>query len=170
MNYENENIGNDLQEKDVRIKCKNYQLCEAILPTWWFECKNNYLCTTCHLMFGTWGTPPIGNTGKGALDFVDNIECPVCFENKQGVSHPNCDHFICIDCFKRCYYGDETGEPEFPYPELEDEYYDDRENPKWETEYPLIRLYEEEWDNWENAKHEKYSKERNLRMCPLCRK
>jgi hypothetical protein len=121
-------------------------------------------------MFGTWGSPPTGNTGKGTLDFVDEIECPVCFENKEGVSHPNCDHFICIDCFKRCYYGDETGEPEFPYPELEDEYYDDRQNPKWETEYPLIRIYEEEWDNWENAKHEKYSRERNLRMCPLCRK
>ena len=50
---------------------------------------------------------------------------------------------ICIECFKRCYYGDFSNEPTFPYPEIEDEYYDDMNNIKWELNYPLIKEYNE---------------------------
>lgn len=42
---------------------------------------------------------------------------------KRSVSQPNCEHTLCINCFKRCYYGE--NEPTFPYPDIEDEYYDD---------------------------------------------
>ena len=47
LNYENNNVGFDWQytaEDGGGIKCKNYELCEHILPKWWFECKGNYLC------------------------------------------------------------------------------------------------------------------------------
>ena len=52
--YENNNICFDYQnpeEDGGGIKCKNYELCEGVLPKWWFECKGNYLCTNCHMMF-----------------------------------------------------------------------------------------------------------------------
>ena len=155
------------EEDGSEIMCNNYELCDTLLPEWWFECKGDYLCTNCHMMFGTWGD---SFTGKGTLQFLDQVDCPVCFEQKRGVSQPRCDHFICIDCFKRCYYGDEDGEPAFPYPEIEDEYYMDEDNPKWDNEYPLIRVYNDKWTSWENRKVEKYVNETNLRICPLCRK
>jgi hypothetical protein len=169
LEYENNNIiyNDDFTKEDGGgIKCKNYKLCNAILPKWWFSCKNNYLCINCHIIFGTWKF----NNGKGILEFINNIECPICLEYKESVSQPNCNHFICIDCCKRCYYGDESGEPLFPYPDIEEEYYDDLDNPKWKIEYPLIDKYEKDYDIWDEDKYINYEKETFLQKCPLCRK
>ena len=170
IEYESHNVGYDQQypeEEGGGIKCKNYEICETILPQWWFECKNNYLCTNCHMMFGTWGE----HTGKGVLPISDNLFCPICLENKRGISQPNCDHTLCISCFKRCYCGDCENEPVFPYSDdVEDAYYADPENQKWDSEYPLIKQYNEEMNKWENDCEDKNENEDYLRKCPLCRK
>lgn len=139
------------------IKCKNYTLCKSLLPTWWRNCNESYLCTNCDLMYGE-------------LTFK-KIECPICFDYIHGVSQVKCDHFICVDCFKRCYYGDEDleNEPQFPYPELEEEYYQDMDHPKWK-DYPFIRIFHDEWIRWDNRRVEQYEQEESLRHCPLCRK
>ena len=177
LEYENNNIGYDWQytEKDGGgIKCKNYELCEVILPKWWFKCKGHYLCSNCDIMFGTWKNDTLGvcKTGKGALDMSDNIKCPICLEVKRSISQPNCEHTLCIECFKRCYYGDNhiENEPIFPYPDIEDEYYEDQENLKWETNYPLIKIYNEDWNKWDDEQIRKYENEEYLRKCPICRK
>ena len=183
--YENNNIAYDEQYTEEEggggIKCKNYELCEAVLPKWWFECKGNYLCTNCHMMFGTWGI----YTGKGILDISDNIECPVCLEVKRSISQPNCEHTICIDCFKRCYYGDDDieNEPQFPYPkDIEAKYWEEDTEVgnfpeithlRWPNnfykEYPLIEVWNEEVNKWEDEKNQKHENEKNLQKCPLCR-
>jgi hypothetical protein len=176
LEYENNNIAFDWQcteEDGGGIKCKNYELCETVLPKWWFECKGNYLCTNCHMMFGTWKFQGQEyKTGKGVLDISDNLECPICLEVKRSISQPNCEHTVCIKCFKRCYYGDDDAEnePQFPYPDIEDEYYDNTENPKWENNYPLIKIHNEEWNKWDDEKIQKNSNEAYLQKCPLCRK
>jgi len=173
LNYEENNIGFDEQyteEDGGGIKCKNYKLCKCVLPKWWFECKENYLCTNCHMMFGTWGSGENAHIGKGILEISNNIECPICLEVKKCISQPRCDHSLCISCFKRCYYGDRDDEPKFPYPDIVDEYDDDPENIKWTNDYPLIEIYNEESKKWEDEKNEKYENELNLRTCPLCRK
>jgi len=163
--YEKSNIGYDIQYPKGGIKCKNYELCQAVLPEWWFECKGNYLCTNCHILFGTWGDPTKGcRTGKGILCFNDNVECPICLEYKRCVSQPNCIHSVCIECFKLCYYGDDSGEPQFPYPDIEEEYWDDSKNFP-DDDYPLIKIWNDAMDLWE------FNKEENtFRSCPLCRK
>lgn len=171
IEYENNNIVYDYQcteEDGGGIKCKNYELCEGVLPKWWFECKNSYLCSNCDMMFGTWGK----YTGKGILEMIDNVECPICFEYDRGITHPNCSHTLCINCFKRCYYGDDNieNEPKFPYPDIEDAYYDDTENPKWNIDYPLIQTYNVEWNKWDDDKQDKYKNEYYLRKCSVCRK
>ena len=153
------------------IKCKNHELCGGDLSEFCFYIRGKeYLCINCHMMFGTWGT----QTGKGILDISDNIECPICLEVKRSISQPKCDHTLCIECFKRCYYGDDDteNEPKFPYPDIEDEYFDDddQENPKWENDYPLIKIYNAEWNKWNDKREEKHVNESNLRVCPLCRK
>lgn len=174
--YEENNIGFDYQytkEEGGGIKCKNYEICKCVLPKWWFECKGNYLCTNCDMMFGTWGSGENSHTGKGILEISDNIDCPICLEVKKGISQPRCNHSLCVDCFKRCYYGDSSnddGEPIFPYPDIEDEYYDDQENIKWANDYPLIKTYNEEWIKWDDERIENYECENYLQRCPICRK
>jgi hypothetical protein len=159
---ENSNIGYDFQytkEDGGGIKCKNYVICECVLPKWWFDFKGNYLCNNCDMLFGT-------------LKTTNNVECPICLETTECISQPGCNHSLCISCFKRCYYGDQNieGKPIFPYPDIEEEYYEDTENIKWENDYPLIKMYSEEDMNWEDAKQTKYENEKNLRSCCLCRK
>ena len=172
IEYENNNIGYDCYYPDGGIKCKNYELCESVLPHWWWDCKESYLCTMCDMQFGAWSTKKeFEHSGKGVLEFINNYECAICMETKRCVSQPKCNHYICINCFKRCYYGDidESGTPEFPYPEIEEEYENDEDNPKW-SEYPLIAIYNEEWNAWDDNRVEKYEREQYLRCCPLCRK
>jgi hypothetical protein len=164
FDYENNNIGYDWQyteEDGGGIKCKNYIICEEVLPKWWFDCKGCYLCTNCHMMFGTWES-----------EMSNNLECPICLEIKECISQPRCNHSLCIGCFKRCYYGDKNidREPIFPYPDIEDEYYDDIENIKWVNDYPLIKIYNEEWNKWDDENTKKYENEKNLRICSICRK
>jgi hypothetical protein len=175
--YEDNNIAYDCQYPETMgggIKCKNYILCETVLPKDWVDMKGCYLCTGCDILFGTWGDPENGwgNNGKGVLDVIENLDCMICLETKTGVSLPKCTHYICIDCFKRCYYGEPY--PPFPYPEIQEEYYDDTEqndipNPKWATDYPLIVVYEEEWEICEN-KNSSRTLDDHLSRCPLCRK
>lgn len=168
--YEKNNIAHDDQYPEPDgggIKCKNYIVCGSVLPRWWFECKGCYLCTNCDMLFGTWSSEGKQYTGKGILETRDGFECPICLEVKKCISQPRCDHFVCIDCFKRCYYGDDSieGRPVFPYPDIEDEYYDDMDNTKWK-DYPLIEFYNEEFNRWDD---EKDTPEENLAKCPICR-
>ena len=137
---------------DLNLKCDNYEICEEKLPDWWFDCKGNYLCCNCHCMFGTWGD----KKGKGTLEFYDNLECPICLENTRCVSQPNCNHNACINCFKRCYYGKEY--PDFPFPEVEDEYYENIDNnnydnnSKWDEYRHEINEYDLLSGNYNNLK------------------
>jgi hypothetical protein len=164
LDYEHANIGYDEQYPNGGIKCKNHLLCGAVLPEWWYDCKGHYLCSNCDCMFGKW------QGGKGVLPTKQDTECAVCLETGIAINLPNCEHYICINCFKRIWYGDDSGEPEFPYPEIEDQYYDDPDNLKWDMEYPLIKKYNEDWDEWDDARMDKYNSEKHLRCCPLCRK
>ena len=65
--------------------------------------------------------------------------------------------------------GDDSGEPVFPYPDIEDEYYEDTENIKWKNEYPLIETYNINHKEWEDKKNEENENNKHLLLCPLCR-
>ena len=171
FDYENSNIEQYVQHtkddsgeitiKDVKgIKCQNYIICKCVLPEYWFECKGCYLCTNCDMMFGK------------SLKISNNLECPVCLEIKECILQSICNHSVCIDCFKQCYYGDEMHdeEPIFPYPNIQHEYDDDQENIKWNNDYPLIKIYNEKFNKWYDNKIKKYKNKINFKNCPLCRK
>lgn len=92
-------------------------------------------------------------------------------EGIEGVNLPNCEHSICISCFKRCFKGDQDkeNEPSFPYSkELEEQYHENQENPLFAND-PLIIEYNRKWNEWDDRNVEKYEQEENLRKCPLCR-
>jgi hypothetical protein len=99
------------------------------------------------------------------------MEFPICLDTNTAITRPTCEHHpICVSCFKRCYYGVRENEPKFPYPEVEDEYFDDQDNPKWESDYPLIRTYNKECSDLEDLREYNYDNEQNLRTCHYCRK
>ena len=65
LEYEQENIAYDEQnprEIGGGIKCKNYVMCEGVLPTWWYECKGKYLCTNCDILLWSIKSPTFRNT------------------------------------------------------------------------------------------------------------
>ena len=39
------------------------------------------------------------------INIINIIDCPVCYQNKIGIDLPNCNHTICIYCFKSIYFG-----------------------------------------------------------------
>jgi hypothetical protein len=66
-------------------------------------------------------------------------------------------------------YGDYSGEPVFPYPDIEDEYYNDQENIKWKNDYPLIETYHVNHNEWDDKRMEQIDNNPYLKVCPLCR-
>src|SRR5690242_15106840 len=86
------------------IKCPNYVLCKVIAPVWYFDCHAG-MCTNCDIIFGKWANH------KGRPQIQESIECPVCLEtNQTGIINPNCNHLICIKCFKKLYWNDKEEE------------------------------------------------------------
>jgi hypothetical protein len=105
LQYEQSNIGYDYQYPEGGIKCKNYDLCEDILPPDWWEQMANYLCMNC----GSWFK--IGGFGWDELEFRESEEeCAVCNEscNKQVKFPANCGHWFCVSCSRNILFWDET--------------------------------------------------------------
>lgn len=101
IDYENNNVAYlDHPEEDTGdgIICKNYELCESVLPKWWFGCKGNYLCTNCDMLFGE-------------LEFKkSDEECVVCneFGNTLLNFPANCGHWFCVKCSGKILFYDES--------------------------------------------------------------
>lgn len=150
--------------------CGNYLVCGTIAPQWYLGIRSRNRCLSCDYMF------------RKQLVIVENVECPLCLETKQGVLQLNCTHSTCVDCFKRCMYGEASEEcPSFPYPNDIEEKYNkelhdtadldntDEFDAKWKREYPLVAQWEVDCEQWHDDKDQKYASERNLRVCPICR-
>jgi hypothetical protein len=162
----------------VPLKCKNYILCGSKCPEMYVgSWGGKGLCMSCHESFGTWGVMPKGNIGKGILEITNNIECPICLEEKECISQPYCNHSLCVECFKECYgynWEYDVPRPKFPYSEdieLEYEDYNTREEIEiFENKYPLMKKYHEEYDKWHDDKIIAYRKIKHIFcICPLCR-
>jgi hypothetical protein len=141
-------------------ECPNFRVCGTLAPRWYFGCHGGR-CWGCKYKFGK------------NLTFLDEPqECPVCLETGLCVIQPNCSHSICIACFKRTRVNGppRTGEPQFPYPDREDEYFEtgnESSNPMFHD--PLIVKYNADWNLWQDDWDRRYASEENLRKCPLCR-
>jgi len=150
------------------VECPNYIVCGTVNPRWVFDCHSGF-CFNCNLSYkmGNW------KGGKKIIKMDNKSECPICLDDKFCVNQPNCDHPLCIDCFKRCYYGDIQCEEEPPFPyssEIEEQYFEEiPRDPKWEKD-ELIQKYEQELTDMDDRQREKYNKEENLRKCPICRR
>jgi hypothetical protein len=143
------------------VKCPNFTVCGYIAQQWYLDCHGGW-CWKCKSQFGKNLTFP-----------EEDQECPICFDTKPCVVQPNCTHVACIECFKRMRIEGppRTGEPQFPYPDQEDAYYEtgpfDPPHPL-ETD-PRVQGYHIAHERWEEEHSLRWQGEENLRKCPLCR-
>ena len=101
------------------IKCPNCIICSNTIK------DNIYddVCLECYNLFGKW------RNKNHILHTKETIEiCPLCDNKNIVIQRPSCDHFLCIDCFKKFYFGIELKKPVFPYIEREYEYWLNFEN------------------------------------------
>ena len=143
------------------VPCPNSIVCGSWLPEWLLGLKRSGVCISCDSQF------------HKKLDVVENTECPMCLETTTCVIQPNCIHPTCVSCFKRCRYGEpDDPEPKFPYSEeVEDEWENGgHKNALWLENHPLATKWDKDWNEWNRAMYEKFDREKNLRICPLCRK
>lgn len=142
------------QHQCQRDKCPNYVICGAMEPKWIFDC-NEAKCIEC--------------AANGfILTNLGISKCPICLESKDCIKQQNCQHPICVSCWKRCHpvYEDE---PPFPYSvDIEDAYFErDDDNHNW-SEDELIIQYKKDYDEWDQNNEKRYRNEAHLRLCPLC--
>ena len=181
LEYENANIGYDWQcteEDGGGIKCKNYELCDTILPKWWYDCKGTYLCSNCDMF--DWNE----------LEFRDtNEDCVVCYcDNFREMKFPtNCGHWFCVECSRNILFDDDEtkyhlsqepyGCPPCPNDCVNpiqgrqcycEEYDEIQEN--WKLNNPFeFKLYEDAHDAIEYNDKTKGSIF-GSKTCPMCRK
>ena len=185
LEYEEGNIGYDYQYPNGGIKCKNYELCGAVLPDWWYDCKAHYLCTNCDMLLDE----------LEFRDCPDDEECVVCNEKEKQVKFPaNCGHWFCCKCSSDILFWDETryhlspepfGCPPCPNGCINpirgkqcycDEYFNNEDDNLgviqiWENEHP------EQFEEYNNTENESIELAETTpgsvfgsQKCPLCRK
>lgn len=142
------------------LKCPNFAVCGDESQKWVYGCHGGR-CIHCNMNF------------RKNLTINDTPEeCPICTEVSQCVVLPNCTHRLCITCFRRCYVNGppRVGEPPFPYPEKEDEYFETgNEHTNQLYHDPLVMKWNDDWEKWDDEWNSKYRNESNLRTCPICR-
>jgi hypothetical protein len=178
LQYEQSSIGYDWQYPQGGIKCKNYELCQHILPPDWFIWYGNYICLGCDMF------------GWKELEFKESEEeCVVCNEtdNKHVKFPTNCGHWVCVYCSRNILFWDETRYHLSPVPFGCPPCPNGCINPvKGKQCYCLY--YDEILEQWEQEKPEQYKEyndAENLsielsetttgsvfcsKKCPLCRK
>ncbi len=143
------------------LPCPNERVCGDWAPQWYHRCHGGW-CISCKSYFG-----------KNLTFLEEPQECPVCFDVKPSVVQPNCNHSVCIGCFKRMRVDGppRIGEPQFPYPDREDEYYETGpfDPPHPLDADPLVVKYHRDHERWEEELSQQREAEQNLRKCPLCR-
>ena len=103
------------------------------------------------------------------LSFDDSIECCICLNKDYGVSFTNCQHFTCVPCHNRCWFGPKPEKVEFPYPlEIEKLYNLDSKNEIWKMDPKIVEYLKLKYETEDNRMSQWYT-ECNLRKCPLCR-
>ena len=76
--------------------CSNFIVCNNIC-----EYENN-VCRECIMLFGKW-------RGKKEILTKNFSEiCNICNTKEMCITRPDCDHYLCIKCFKNIYFHIDT--------------------------------------------------------------
>jgi hypothetical protein len=119
----------EYKKKVETLPCKNIIVCSNFITS-----NNNIydgFCLDCHSLFGKWRE----KLSYPLLETKENQYCAICKENQQCVKRPYCNHYICIDAFRKLYYGYNKIKPFFPYNQ-------EKENLYWKN---IDNNIEEDW-------------------------
>ena len=143
------------------IKCKFYNFCECELDITTKRRSNNHVCNSCYEL---WKINEQFN--KGTLDTCDMCTSTniICF------SQSKCKHKLCRECFRYCYYGiiHITPEPAFPFPDKEDEYYNDEITRYNLDKTQIIKKWKKACDKTYYIHEKRNTIKCNCKKCPLC--
>lgn len=81
-----------MEESDPEHRCKNFKLCRWLIPFWKDRCQK------CNFKFKDW------NGKSGEIEEYDSHICSICFKKTTCFEHQQCDHPICVDCFRIIYF------------------------------------------------------------------
>jgi hypothetical protein len=97
--------------------CKNFIACKNKIA--FNEETKNGLCNDCYHIFGEWRKRHRSDVK------LKNIcgTCPMCNEEKQTILYRmDCDHSICVDCFRKIYFGLEIKKPVLKFGNSSEDY------------------------------------------------
>lgn len=150
-------------------QCPNFLICGNEEP-YFMLIFNNGVCNECFSKFG----PCIQNSNPSNPNLIfdyENFDCPICLQYVDvKVKNPRCDHCLCIKCMKGIYFTDieYPNEPQFPYPNTENEYYED---PNLFLNDIQVQLWKRSIGSWnEERVHYILENRKYLKHCPVCRK
>lgn len=154
--------------KTEKPVCKNYLICSNKSDQEYLDAHENY-CIDCNNLFGKWREKSF------TLKFTETLEtCPLCFQkNQKCIKRVDCDHFLCVDCFRLVYYGyHKIEKPHFPIDGREKEYLDNISNnitEDWMKD-KIIENYINKLDLWTdyNMKIWNIQNKHNLLLCFEC--
>ena len=176
MENPNEKLLKLTTKNDGIVPCPNVKVCGNYKHQNMLDCCSGR-CLNCDIFLGEW------QGGKGNLDFKTIELCYICLEeNIEGVSMPKCDHFICVECFKKCF--DLTSEPFYPNEIQEEMFKLSKELPEDTDEDKLfeiiierrpdlaeiVNIYLTACDKVHNTKHLTDEERERLSRCSLCRR
>jgi hypothetical protein len=76
---------------------------------------------------------------------------------------------MCVGCFNAGWCDEPSGPPDFPYSdEIISEWVGDKDNPKWDVEYPLLRLWDDAYDEWMEGVEVISQSLAYFMHCPMC--
>lgn len=116
------------------------------------------LCFTCDIAF------------RKTLTILEKVNCPLCLEKQvQGVQRLDCEHYLCISCFKKAHFGSFVEpRPTFPYPnQIELDIADILWDPEWKKDLLLLK-YAKDTEEWETRLYAAFLKDEQMRECDEC--
>ena len=104
---------------NIKSNCPNYIICNNNIE----NITLGSICADCNLLFGKW------RKKVGILKIKSEKEiCPLCSNIDLSICRPDCEHYLCVQCFKILYFGTSFSKPLFPFPDKEIMYWINIEN------------------------------------------
>jgi hypothetical protein len=138
-------------------ECLNFSVCNSS-QTNSIMIQGSLLCFSCDIAFGK------------PLTFLHKADCQICSSQKvDAIKRLNCDHALCLTCFKKAHYGEPPVKPVFPYEKkIELEYLENEWDPRWNND-PLIKKYQADYSAWVEKLHANFKECDPMRTCAVCK-
>ena len=136
-------VPNYLIPKNTKKECENYSICFNQID------KDDEFCKDCLIL-------PYENKKR----IIEKAECSLCSKKSNiSVRREECEHTLCVNCFRKMFFKKSLSMPVFPY--LNQEY---DENIKYEYD-ENIEIYKRDLDYWNKFQMIDHDENKICRKC-----